>query len=1104
MSTRPKRRAAVARRKVIQSDSSDDSEVGDSQPVMKNSESRRDTVGSRVSFDDEYTPRKPRQVGPKTPASTIRKSLNTPAAREPLTEARTGRTQAQTQTPRSTSRRATPRKTTTGKHGYDTSLVVNDSQKENTAPLDVRPITLKMDMPPPPMLPISTLQIGTLSKLELASQAMTNDETVPVVEEIPAGPKTRIVISRLVLENFKSYAGTQIIGPFHKSFSAVVGPNGSGKSNVIDSLLFVFGFRASKMRQGKVSALIHNSAAHPDLGSCSVEVHFETIYDDTEDPADYRVVENSRIVVARKAYKNNSSKYTINERESSFTEVTTLLKDRGIDLDHKRFLILQGEVESIAQMRPKAANEHDDGLLEYLEDIIATSKYKAPIEGALERIEVLNDVCQEKNSRVQIIEKERARLEERKDLAVQLIMAENELAMKQSALYQLFASQCRCDSELTQSCIEELEAELQEGTNSFKGNEELIANLERKHKNAVKHHEELNSLLTKYSAEAAKAEKANVSLQEKLKHLSSKQKKLSKSSSTANHALKECIAQIETLEQTIKKAKEEIMTLTETLAREDKELSRIRFALKDQTQHITDQIEAKQKQKQPWDAQIAEKRSAYDIAQSKLDMLNEKSAQVLNDLQAATEEVQELSRESLDKKEEMQQVGNKILETSEAITAATTKLAKLKTKAQGIKLEHSSARERADEARSNFAASQQKGDVLTGLTNLRDSGRISGFHGRLGDLGTIDDKYDVAITTACPSLNNIVVDNVEVGQQCIEHLKRNNLGRANFLLLDKLSGADINHVKTPEDVPRLLDLIRVRESKFRAAFAKVLGNTVVAKDLEQANKIAYGKLRWRVVTLDGQLIESSGAMTGGGTRVSKGGMSSRMVSSETRESVMKLEQLESIKSAEMDKIVAEAREVEHDLSKLTLELPSLETQQSRLSIEIDALGKQEMDLQTRIQELTAASRATNTDTKKIAEIERSLVNLNTAIQQLQDEVSVIDNEIKVLEEQILDAGGIQLRKQKSVVDGLRASIDAKSQLCDSTEFNQNKVEKDIKKHSKLYENSEAELLAITEESEMLQRQIDGSDKDDAISMAMNETKYVWMSTDPKCDSLLTC
>ena len=101
---------------------------------------------------------------------------------------------------------------------------------------------------------------------------------VPPTQE-PTGSKARTVIKYLILKNFKSYAGTQRVGPFHTSFSSVVGPNGSGKSNVIDSLLFVFGFRASKMRQGKISALIHNSASFPDLDFCEVEVHFEEVID---------------------------------------------------------------------------------------------------------------------------------------------------------------------------------------------------------------------------------------------------------------------------------------------------------------------------------------------------------------------------------------------------------------------------------------------------------------------------------------------------------------------------------------------------------------------------------------------------------------------------------------------------------------------------------------------------------------------------------------------------------------------------------------------------------------------------------------------------------
>jgi structural maintenance of chromosome 4 len=108
---------------------------------------------------------------------------------------------------------------------------------------------------------------------------------LPMPEPIPTPdrPKPRLTIHKLVLVNFKSYAGRQEIGPFHKSFSAIVGPNGSGKSNTIDALLFVFGYRASKMRQGKLSELIHNSAGKEGLESCSVEVWFREIVDEVRD-----------------------------------------------------------------------------------------------------------------------------------------------------------------------------------------------------------------------------------------------------------------------------------------------------------------------------------------------------------------------------------------------------------------------------------------------------------------------------------------------------------------------------------------------------------------------------------------------------------------------------------------------------------------------------------------------------------------------------------------------------------------------------------------------------------------------------------------------------
>ena len=86
------------------------------------------------------------------------------------------------------------------------------------------------------------------------------------------------MITHIENENFKSYYGKQVLGPFHKSFSSIVGPNGSGKSNVIDSMLFVFGYRAQKIRSKKISVLIHDSDTHPDVRSCKVKVFFQVRY----------------------------------------------------------------------------------------------------------------------------------------------------------------------------------------------------------------------------------------------------------------------------------------------------------------------------------------------------------------------------------------------------------------------------------------------------------------------------------------------------------------------------------------------------------------------------------------------------------------------------------------------------------------------------------------------------------------------------------------------------------------------------------------------------------------------------------------------------------
>ena len=140
-------------------------------------------------------------------------------------------------------------------------------------------------------------------------------------------------------------------------------------------------------------------------------------------------------------------------------------------------------------------------------------------------------------------------------------------------------------------------------------------------------------------------------------------------------------------------------------------------------------------------------------------------------------------------------------------------------------------------------------------------------------MGAIDAKYDVAISTACGALDNIIVDTVDTAEKCIEYLRRNNIGRASFIPLEKqqrFRDQCRQRIKTPENVARLFDLIRVENEAVLVAFYFALQNTLVADNLDQATRIAYGAQRYRVVTLKGELIELSGTMSGGGRTVFRG------------------------------------------------------------------------------------------------------------------------------------------------------------------------------------------------------------------------------------------
>ncbi|OCF77743.1 hypothetical protein I204_01743 [Kwoniella mangroviensis CBS 8886] len=929
-----------------------------------------------------------------------------------------------------------------------TAKIDNSPSKQQSSSSQIPPATPLPNRPSPPQINIAPPPVPT-----------------------PAGPKPRLTIHKLVLVNFKSYAGRQEIGPFHKSFSAIVGPNGSGKSNTIDALLFVFGYRASKMRQGKLSELIHNSAGKEGLETCSVEVWFREIVD-LPGVDNFLLVPNSQIVVSRTAFRNNSSKYTINDKTSSFTEVTTLLKGKGIDLDHNRFLILQGEVESIAQMKAKAQNEHEDGLLEYLEDIIGTTKYKEPIEQANSEVEALNDERGEKMNRLRVVEREKASLEDKKREAEDYLRDANELTRKKSLLWQHHMHTLQNNIEITTKAIEKLNSDLTSEQERNADHLSRIGDLQKEYNERLAAYEEVKRLTDALLKDAKKFEKEEVGLAEKKKHLVTKQKKFKKSIQDDGHARSEALSAIENHNADLEKNRTKVTDLEGKLETEQAELEEVVDDLKDKTAEFTTQIEVKQRELEPWTAKISEKQSLIDVATSERDLLAEKATSMQTALDEAKANLQALKYGDEGKHEEYNALKQEHVKAKKQLSEAESRLEDMNARPEQLRADVSASRSKADEAKASLAADKSENAVLSSLNKLRDQGRIKGFHGRLGDLGVIDEKYDVAVTTACGALNNLVVDTVEQGQACIEHLRKGNVGRASFMVLEKLPPRDLGRIETPENVPRLFDLIKPKDPKFAPAFYKGLRDTLVATDLVQAQRIGYGKKRWRVVTLAGQLIDPSGTMSGGGAKVSRGGMSSKFAADKVApEVVARYEKEASIAQDELVKFQEQKKQVEGEVRQLKKRIPEIEIQLEKVELDVQTQRKRIEEGEKRLKELISQAKPDADDEQRIKQLDSEISSLSKETDKLREKSSGINEQIKSLQNKILDVGGVRLRAIQSKVSTTKGLLDLANEAITKAEVGQSKSQRDSTKLTKSIDKNQLALEEVESELEVVENDL---------------------------------
>jgi structural maintenance of chromosome 4 len=472
-----------------------------------------------------------------------------------------------------------------------------------------------------------------------------------------------------------------------------VGPNGSGKSNVIDAMLFVFGKRAKKLRLNKVSELIHSSdnyaiGTENELGFARVNVFFSEIQDDSSED-DYEIIPGTEVVVSRIARRDNSSNYLIDGKNASFKKVAEYLGDKGIDLDNNRFLILQGEVEMISMMPPKGKGNDDDGLLEYLEDIIGSNKYVEDTNAAAAKVEQLTEVRQEKLNRVKAAEKEVQALSGAKMEAMSLVTKDREIRRKRNILFQISSMLARKEAEEAKGEKEGLVEKLEEERARLAEADERVNQIEDGMTEQRNEYEAIYSELSKTKDAYTKFERQDIQMKENIKFEKSNVKKLEEKVVTETKRGEDAEVALAEAEESIPSLEERIEECAAAREEEDAKLDEIYAETKETTEQLRKELEEKTQKLAPLLQERSVFQNSFDTAQMEVNLLEDGVSRAKEQLVRAETELASMDDKEAAKKKEMQAYEDELRQGKERVEVAEKEVGDLE-KTEGVLAKKSS------------------------------------------------------------------------------------------------------------------------------------------------------------------------------------------------------------------------------------------------------------------------------------------------------------------------------------------------------------------------------------------------------------------------------
>ena len=689
-------------------------------------------------------------------------------------------------------------------------------------------------------------------------------------------------LKSIEVQGFKSFAN-KILFEFHNGITGIVGPNGSGKSNVADAVRWVLGEqRAKQLRGGNMQDVIFSGTENrKPLSYASVAI--------TLDNSDHQLaIDFEEVTVARKIYRSGESEYLINGSPCRLKDVNELFYDTGIGKEGYS-IIGQGQIDKILSGKPEERRE----LFDEAAGIVKFKKRKnlsvKKLEEEQQNLVRVNDILSE-------LEKQIGPLEKQSEVAKQYLKKKESLKTYDINMFLLETERLKQDIKAVEEKLENTTQELSEATIRYENTKAEYEAIEIQTDEMDAAIEKAKSQLNETTLLKQQLEGQIEVLKEQINTARMNDEHLKQRSQNIHEEISEREQNLSVL----RKEKKDIQAQVSEQGKEEQEARERLLLSQTKSAKLSGEIEEKQSQIM----EILNSRTATKVKKQRYDSMLEqiqvRRSQMHQKLIAIESEVSEHD-------ELLSRFETELQEINETIAGYVKENRMCEEKIAVLQKEIAKKNEQLRIGQTAFHREQSRLESLKNMTERYDGYGNSirkvmerkeqekGLLGVVADLIKVEKAYEIAVETALGgSIQNIVTDNEETAKRMITFLKQNKYGRATFLPLTGIhGGAGIRQSEALKGngVIGLANTLVKVEEKYKKLADHLLGRTVVVKQIDDGIALAKKyQQTLRIVTLEGELINPGGAMTGGAFRNSSNLLSRRREIEEFEKTVEKLRQ----------------------------------------------------------------------------------------------------------------------------------------------------------------------------------------------------------------------